>query len=93
MHVRPVVPVFPGRWSEVWFPAFGGVAVYPRQIPVIREWLGRRKASGKKRTATMLLPPGLTAVDAGHFPLGFAHFHAGFQIVALVAVGFALAQA
>lgn len=86
-------PVFFRTLERGWFPAFGGVAVYPGQIPVIREWLGRRKASGRKRTATMLLPPGLTAVDAGHFPLGFAHFHAGFQIVALVAVGFALAQA
>ena len=77
----------------VWFPSFGGVAVYPGQIPVIREWLGQRKASGKKRTATAWFPLDLPAVDAGHFPLGFAHFHAGFQIVALVAVGFALAQA
>ncbi len=85
--------VFSRALKWVWFPAFGGVAVYPGQMPVIREWLGLRKASGRKRTATMRLPPGLTAVDAGHFPLGFAHFHAGFQIVALVAVGFALAQA
>lgn len=91
----------PGRLWPVLFPgdgvglvsSFGGVAVYPGQIPVIREWLGQRKASGKKRTATAWLPLDLPAVDAGHFPLGFAHFHAGFQIVALVAVGFALAQA
>lgn len=89
MHVRPAVAGFFRALKWVWFPAFG----IPGQMPDIREWLGRRKASGRKRTATMLLPPGLTAVDAGHFPLGFAHFHAGFQIVALVAVGFALAQA
>ena len=47
----------------------------------------REEADGNHAVAA------LTAVDAGHFPLGFAHFHAGFQIVALVAVGFALAQA
>ena len=92
MHVRPAVAGFFRALKWVWFPAFGGVAVYPRTDAGYQGMAGAEKGFREEADGNHAVTA-LTAVDAGHFPLGFAHFHAGFQIVALVAVGFALAQA
>jgi len=53
-------PFFLRVLEYVWFPAFGGAAVCPGRMPVIKKWQGQRKSFRQEADVNRMVAVWLT---------------------------------